>query len=69
VSTNPDILDVDQLAAFLGVKRSTIYGLTRQRSKRDCDPVIPHIKVGRTLKFRRDSILAWLAAKEQAMSQ
>ncbi len=65
----PDILDVDQLAEFLGVTRNTIFGLTRQRATRGSDPVIPHIKVGRSLRFRRESILAWLAAKEQAVAQ
>jgi hypothetical protein len=62
---NPDILDATQLADFLGVTLNTIHGLTRSRS-RDNGPTIPHFKIGRALKFRRDSVLQWLAAKEEA---
>jgi Helix-turn-helix domain len=64
-----DILDVDQLAVFLGVPRNTIFGLTRKRAELSGDPIIPHFRIGRTLKFRRESVIAWLAAKEQAVSQ
>jgi excisionase family DNA binding protein len=66
VSSNPDIFDVDQLAAFLRVTRNTVFGLTRQRTKLSGDPVIPHFRIGRELRFRRESVLTWLAAKEEA---
>jgi excisionase family DNA binding protein len=62
----PDILDVDQLATFLGVSRNTVFGLTRKRATRSGGPVIPHFRIGRELRFRRESVLAWLAAKEAA---
>jgi hypothetical protein len=63
---NQEILDVNQLAEFLGVTANTIHGLTRQRARHRGEPVIPHLKIGRELKFRRDSVLNWLAAKEEA---
>jgi excisionase family DNA binding protein len=59
-------MSVDQLADFLGVSKNTVFGLTRARTKRSGAPVLAHIRVGKSLRFRRSSVDAWLAAKEQA---
>ena len=60
-----DLLSVDQLSEFLGVNPSTVYGLTRQRSNRSDAPPLPFIRLGKSLKFRRSSVEAWLIAKEE----
>ena len=46
-------LDIGALAERLRVKRSTIYAWTEQGK-------IPHLKLGRLLRFDPDEIEAWL---------
>lgn len=50
---NERLLSVDDVAAFLGVKRDTVYKLI-DRNK------LPALKVGRLWKFRQPEIDAWL---------
>jgi hypothetical protein len=59
-----DILDTTELAHSLGVTVNTIHGLSRERGQ-----VIPHFKIGRELKFRKDSVLLWLAKEEEGVRQ
>lgn len=47
------ILNVDQLATFLNVPRSTVYKLVR-------DHRVPGHKVGRHWRFSREAILRWM---------
>jgi excisionase family DNA binding protein len=49
-------LTVDELCEMLGLKRSRIYHLTHSG-------LIPHYKIGQTLRFRLDEIHAWLESK------
>ncbi len=56
----PQLLSVDELAAYLGVTRAVIY---QNRHRRGDLP--PAIKVGRHLRFRLDDVQAWLDAKEE----
>lgn len=49
-------MSVDELAEMLGVKPSWVYGQTSAGS-------IPHLKVGRYVRFRAEDVLAWLAQK------
>jgi predicted DNA-binding transcriptional regulator AlpA len=61
----PEILNVEQLADFLGVSVNTIHGLTRQRARiRHANP-LPCIAIGKRRFFRRASVESWLAAREQ----
>ncbi len=48
-----DILDIEQLARYLKVPKSTLYVLVRQGK-------IPSHKVGRQWRFRREAIDHWL---------
>ena len=47
-----------ELASFLGVKLSTIYNWTHIG-------YIPHVKMGKLLRFRKDSIDEWLKKQER----
>ncbi|MBL9149848.1 MAG: helix-turn-helix domain-containing protein [Phycisphaerae bacterium] len=47
------LLSVDNVAAFLGVKRDTVYKLIERSES-------PAFKVGRLWKFRRTDIEMWL---------
>ncbi len=48
------LLDASQAAELLHVPRSTLYELVRSRG-------LPHVKVGRGLRFTRTDLSAWVA--------
>jgi len=52
----PEIMDVDELAAFLHVSPSTIYHRTRNGD-------IPTRRIGSRLLFSREEIKAWIASE------
>jgi excisionase family DNA binding protein len=49
------LLTADEAAQLLRVPRSTLYELVRSRG-------LPHIRVGRALRFTRADLGIWLAA-------
>jgi len=52
-----NLLTIEELSAWLGVEKSTIYAWTSKK-------IIPHIKLGKkALRFRINEILEWLAEK------
>jgi excisionase family DNA binding protein len=53
VTEHHEVLSIDQLARYLGVPKSTLYGLVREGK-------IPSHKVGRQWRFRREAIDRWL---------
>jgi len=53
------LLTADDVAALLGVGADWIYSETRAGR-------IPHVKLGRYRRYRRESIAAWLAELEAA---
>ena len=48
------LLDATEAARLLRVPRSTLYELVRSRG-------LPHIRVGRTLRFTREDLGRWIA--------
>jgi excisionase family DNA binding protein len=48
------LLDAREAAKLLHVPRSTLYELVRSRG-------LPHVKVGRGLRFTRVGLAAWVA--------
>lgn len=61
-----DILTPEQLAERLQVKPSWVYEQTRDRAGiRSVDP-LPHIKMGRYLRFDWCDVLAWLERHKKA---
>jgi excisionase family DNA binding protein len=57
------VLTLEEVASLLKLEPSTVYSLTRARSKSRPHP-IPHVKIARRLRFRRSSVLAWLSDLE-----
>ena len=53
------LLTIEQIADFLQVKQSTIYAWVHQE-------FIPHIKVGRLVRFQQSKITEWLEKRETA---
>ena len=50
------LLMVDELAETFRVKKSWVYGQTRQTGP----DAIPRIKVGKYLRFKKSDVLEWL---------
>ena len=53
IDTVPRLLDIDQLAQQLGITHRHIRRLIAERR-------IPHVKVGRLIRFDPDEISVWL---------
>ncbi len=51
------LLTIDELAEVLSVKKSTIYQWVHLG-------LIPHIKMGRLLRFKKEDIEKWLLSKQ-----
>ncbi len=47
-------LNVEEAAVLIGVKKSWLYERTRVNA-------VPHLKIGKYLRFDREELLAWLA--------
>jgi excisionase family DNA binding protein len=58
-----ELLTVDELAAFLKCTRWTIYNMSR---KRGTQASIPSLKIGRALRYRKSSVVKYLAQIERA---
>ncbi|MGN6275543.1 MAG: helix-turn-helix domain-containing protein [Solirubrobacterales bacterium] len=52
-SLTEPLLNADEAAQLLHVPRSTLYELVRSRH-------LPHIRIGRTLRFTRQGLAAWV---------
>ena len=51
------LLNVQEIADLLGVKKSTIYQWTHQG-------FIPFVKVGKLVRFKPDAVMKWLNERE-----
>ncbi len=51
----PRLLTIQQVAAYVGLSHHTIYRFVSQRK-------IPHVKLGKVLKFDRTEIDRWIAS-------
>ena len=58
VARRKQLLDTDGAAEFLGIRKNTLYEWVIERK-------IPHVRVGRLLKFRREDMEAWLKKRTQ----
>lgn len=54
------LLTLDELVAWLGVSTSWVYERTRRNA-------IPHVDVGRFLRFDADEIEAWLRSGDSGL--
>lgn len=57
-NTLDTLLTVHEVAEFLKVPPSWVYERTRRRGAER----LPHIKLGKYLRFRREDVLGWLDA-------
>lgn len=54
-----ETIEAPEAAELVGVSQWKIYDLARRR-------LIPHIRIGRRVLFRRESLLSWLKAQKEA---
>jgi excisionase family DNA binding protein len=59
---NDPLLTADQVAAMLQVTKAWVYAETRAGR-------IPHVPLGRYVRYRRSAVLAWIAALERQSSR
>ena len=55
---NPEFLNIEQVAEYLGVKPGTVYSWAEARK-------IPSYKFGRLIRFKKDEIESWAAEQRQ----
>jgi len=55
-NNDKQVMDIKELAAYLGIGRSTIYNLIRQKK-------IPASKIGKQYRFSKDVVDSWLRDK------
>ncbi|MDD2523358.1 MAG: helix-turn-helix domain-containing protein [Endomicrobiia bacterium] len=53
---NKQVMDIKELSQYLGIGKSTIYNLIRQKK-------IPASKIGKQYRFSRDIVDSWLKDK------
>jgi excisionase family DNA binding protein len=56
----PLLLSADQAATLLGVSRKTLWNHTAPRGEK-----IPAVRIGRVVRYRRDTLERWIAEHEQ----
>jgi predicted DNA-binding transcriptional regulator AlpA len=61
------ILSLEEASALLGMQPSSLYEMTRARARVRQRIPIPHIRLGRRLGFRRESLERWIAQLEDAV--
>ena len=60
-----ELLDIRQIAARLGIPKSTVYELTRARGTVRHSHPLPHFKIGRRLRFNWSRVLDWITELEK----
>jgi excisionase family DNA binding protein len=56
-----EFLTIDEMANRLKVKKSWLYQFTRQKG----EGAIPHLRVGKYLRFEEAKVLAWIYARNK----
>ena len=56
MKNNKQVMDIKELAEYLGIGKSTIYNLIRQKK-------IPASKIGKQYRFSREVVDSWLRDK------
>lgn len=51
--SSPEIMNIDEAAAFLKMAKQTVYSKTSQRT-------LPYFKRGKRVFFRKEELLSWL---------
>ena len=63
------LLNLTEAAELLGIKPSQLYEHTRTRARVRQRIPIPHLRLGKRIAFRRESLEKWIAALEAEVRQ
>jgi excisionase family DNA binding protein len=67
VSDQPKlVLNLSEAAELLGIKPSQLYEHTRERARVRQPIPIPHLRLGKRICFRRESLERWIGQLEDA---
>ena len=58
------VLNLSEAAELLGIKPSQLYEHTRTRARVRQHIPIPHLRLGKRIAFRRESLEAWVRQLE-----
>jgi predicted DNA-binding transcriptional regulator AlpA len=58
------VLNLSEAAELLGIKPSQLYEHTRARARARQRIPLPHLRLGKRLAFRRESLERWIAQLE-----
>jgi len=61
------LLSLSEAAELLGLKPSQLYEHTRERARVRQRIPIPHLRLGKRICFRRESLERWIARLEDAV--
>lgn len=61
-NTDDGFMNIEQVASFIGLSKTTIYGLTHERS-------IPRFKTGKRLYFKKSEIVNWITSTKVTTKQ
>jgi len=61
------VLNLSEAAELLGIKPSQLYEQTRTRARVRQGIPIPHLRLGKRICFRRESLERWIAQLENAV--
>jgi excisionase family DNA binding protein len=59
---DPEVMDADEVAVFLGVDRNTVYDYAGRGE-------IPHRRLGKRLLFSRSALVSWLGSCKAASTR
>lgn len=62
------VLPLSEAAELLGITSKQLYSLTRSRSQSRQLIPIPHMRLGRRLAFRKESLEQWISELEKLNS-
>ena len=62
----PEILTIDELAAWLRISRSSVYELTSERGRNSSKYPLPTLRIGKSLRFVRADVQAWIDKTKEA---
>jgi excisionase family DNA binding protein len=65
----PLLMSIQQAAEYLGLTRSQLYQITRNRSRVRQAAPIPVVRLGKRIAFRRDALELWIRRLEMASAQ
>ena len=69
MSNQPLLVSLSEAASLLGLTDNQLYEICRTRSRVRQKHPIPHVRLGKRLAFRKESLERWITQLETAVQQ